>query len=120
MMAKARVRKATKSELAYIRDLESTSAFDLVDSGSARILSPRDYPEPLKRFLKRERNTVHINLPPRLRMQIEARSRKTGLAISSLVGRWIQAGLKRETDSNPTRTMRHHKRARPAVVTVGA
>ncbi|HEY3245838.1 MAG TPA: hypothetical protein VGM03_21055 [Phycisphaerae bacterium] len=39
--------------MAAIRDIERTSAFENLDRGEAEIVRPRDYPEPMKRFLAR-------------------------------------------------------------------
>ena len=55
-------KRATQDEITYIRHLERESAFDLVERGRARILAFEQYPEPLRRFLKRERIMVHVKL----------------------------------------------------------
>ena len=88
-------RKATKAELAYIRDMERTSVFDLLDQGKAKILSPEEYPEPLKRFLAHEEKTLHLELGKSLKQRLKTRSRETGVPVERLARRWIQQGLKR-------------------------
>ena len=96
-MKTRRPRKTTKWEEAYIRDLERTSAFELLDQGKARILSPDEYPEPLKRFLAREQSMVHLRLSPTRKRRLDALSRKRGVPAETLVQRWIDEHLRRET-----------------------
>lgn len=48
VMTRRRPPKATKAELAYIRDMEKRSVFDMLETGEARILKPDEYPEPIK------------------------------------------------------------------------
>ncbi len=86
----------TKGEHAYVRDLERTSAFELVDRGGGKILSPDEYPEPLKRFLARERTMVHVKLSAATKRKLEARSRQTGVSVDELARRWIQQGIERD------------------------
>ncbi len=90
-------RRATKAERAYVHDLERRSAFDLVDRGRGRILSANEYPEPLKRFLNRERTMIHVKLSAALKRRLEARSRQTGLSVDELARGLIQEGIKRDT-----------------------
>ena len=87
---------ATKGERAYIQDLERTSAFDLVDRGRGRILSGEEYPEPLKRFLNRERTMIHLKLSAALKRKLEARSRQTGVPVDELARGWIAQGVERD------------------------
>lgn len=87
---------ATKTELAYARNLEMASAFDLVDRGRAQVVSRDEYPEPLKRFLARERLMIHIRLRPAIKRKLEARSREVGIPIDELAQRWIERGIKRD------------------------
>lgn len=89
-------KRATNSELAYIRDLERESAFDRLDQGRAKIVTYKDFPEPMKRFLLREKTMVHVKLPATIKKALEARSRSTGTPIEELARRWIAQGLKRE------------------------
>ena|SRR5688572_32219111 len=89
-------KRATKGERAYIRDLEQASAFDLVDHGRGEIVTPHKYPEPLKRFLNRERTMVHVKLTPAVKRKLEARSRQTGVPIDELARRWIEKGIERD------------------------
>jgi hypothetical protein len=53
---KRKPRKSTKAEKAYIRDLKRVSTFAKLDRGEAQILSPKNYPAPVKRFLAREQD----------------------------------------------------------------
>jgi len=55
MKGKRKIKRATKSELKYIRGMEKRSALSMVDAGEAEALSPSEYPQPLRRFLARER-----------------------------------------------------------------
>src|SRR5438094_6554381 len=94
-MRKRKLPRATKAELAYIQDMRRTSAFDLVDQGKAKILSPSEYPEPIKRFLARERRMVHIQLPISLKSKLEQRSRRRGVPAEKLARIWIEEKLRR-------------------------
>jgi hypothetical protein len=96
-MSRKLPRRATKAERAYIQDLERRSAFDLVDRGRGRILSADEYPEPLRRFLNRERTMIHVKLSAALKRKLEARSRQTGLPVDELARAWIREGIKRDT-----------------------
>jgi len=64
-MTRRKPRKNTTEEDRFVQDLERTSVFDLVDRGHAHILSPEEYPEPVKRFLSRhsltKRRTVDLS-----------------------------------------------------------
>jgi hypothetical protein len=71
--------RATKAELAIIRDIEKASAFEKLDRGEAEIVQPRDYPDPLKRFRAREKAILYIKLSPRLRKKLEKLSTRQGL-----------------------------------------
>ncbi len=95
-MTRKSPKRVTKTERAYIRELERTSAFDLVDRGQGRVLSADDYPEPLKRFLDRERMMVHIKLSAALKRKLEARSRQTGIPVDGLARGWIKQGIERD------------------------
>src|SRR5688500_19932993 len=88
--------RATKAERAYIQDLEHASAFDLADSGRAQVLTPHHFPEPLKRFLNRERTMIHVRLTPAIKRKLEARSRQKGVPIDELARRWIENGVNRD------------------------
>ncbi len=89
-------KRATKGERVYVRELERTSAFDLVDCGRGKILSPDEYPEPLKRFLRRERAMVHIKLSSATKRKLEACSRQTGVPVDQLARGWIEQGIERD------------------------
>ena len=94
-MRKRKPPRSTKAELAYVRDMRRVSAFDLVDQGKAKILTPDDYPEPIKRFLARERRMVHIQLPISLKMKLEKTSRRRGVPVEKLARIWIEQRLSR-------------------------
>ncbi|MEE9296733.1 MAG: hypothetical protein V3W34_17455 [Phycisphaerae bacterium] len=89
-------KRATKGEREYIRDLERTSAFDLVDRSRGRILTSEEYPEPLKRFLRRERMMVHVKLSAAAKRKLEARSRESGIPADELARAWIEQGIRRD------------------------
>ena len=80
---------ATKPELTYTRSIRRESGLAMLDEGRAELVSPREYRAPLRRFLQRERTMVHVRLTASARKQLEARSRKTGLAPEVLVRQWI-------------------------------
>lgn len=88
--------RTTKQEERLIREIERESAFTLLDNGRARVLSPREYPAPLRRFLRREKLMLHIKLTPSLKRKLELRSRRTGVLVDQLARRCIEAGLKRD------------------------
>jgi hypothetical protein len=89
-------RKATNWERDYIRQMERVSAFEMVDRGQAKILSFQEYPEPLKRFIRRERVMVHVRLPVLVKRKLEERSRETGIPMDELARRWIVQGIQRD------------------------
>jgi hypothetical protein len=89
-------RKATKTEEAIIRDIAKVSAFELVDRGRARILTPRECPAPIKRFLRRERLMVHIKLTPAIKRKLDARSKRIGISVDALARKWIEQALIRD------------------------
>ncbi|MFH0983075.1 MAG: hypothetical protein V2A79_16270 [Planctomycetota bacterium] len=95
-MSRRTLKHATRGEHAYIRGLERTSAFELVDRGRARILTPEEYPEPLKRFLARERTLLHVKLSAVTKRKLEARSRQSGVPMDELARAWIEQGLTRD------------------------
>ena len=89
-------KRATRAEERYIRDLQRVSAFDLVEQGRAKIVPPAEYPEPLKRFLAREKTMLHVKLTAAVKRQLEARSRQTGTPAEELARRWIERGIAAE------------------------
>lgn len=95
-MTRKLAKRVTKAERDYIKDLKKRSGLDLVATGRARILAPAEYPEPLRRFLARERTTMRVRLPAALKRKLEARSRQTGVPAEELARRWIAQGLARE------------------------
>lgn len=96
MMNRKPVKRSTKGELAYVQRLQRISAFDLVERADARVLPERDYPEPLRRFLDRERTMLHLKLPAALKRKLEARSRRTGVPLPQLARGLIEQGIERE------------------------
>ena len=95
-MKHRRIKRATPAELAYIRDMERVSALDLLDQGRAQLLTPQEYPEPIKRFLARERRMLHVRVSPAIKRRLEAHSRRRGVAVDKLARRWIEEGMKRD------------------------
>jgi hypothetical protein len=89
-------KRATKAEEAYIRKMEEASAFDLVDRGKGEVLRSEDYPEPLRRFLARERRTVHIKLSTSMKRKLEAQSRETGRPVEDIARHLIEQGIDRD------------------------
>jgi len=95
-MRRPKTVRATKAELAAIRDIERVSAFEKLDRGEAQIVHPRDYPEPMKRFLARERAMLHVKLSARTKRRIEALSARAGVPAEKLAAKWIEERTRRE------------------------
>jgi hypothetical protein len=93
---KRKAKKPTKAEDAYIRDLKRTGTFTKLDRGEAQILAPEEYPEPVKRFLARERNTLRIKLSSSSKRKLDALSRSRGTPTDQLARRWVEERLTRE------------------------
>lgn len=91
-----RPKKITKAEEAFVRDMVHTSAFEKLDRGQAKLLPASELPEPLKRFLDRERTTVHIRLPAPARRRLDSLSQTLGVSVDELAKRWVQEALARE------------------------
>ncbi|MDO8632313.1 MAG: hypothetical protein Q7R41_17660 [Phycisphaerales bacterium] len=70
------------------------SALSMVDAGEAEVLTPAEYPEPLRRFLARERMMVHVKLSAAARRKLEDRSRRAGLPPDELAKRWLEQRLR--------------------------
>src|SRR4051812_37681733 len=83
-------KKNTKAEDAYIRDLKRTSTFEKAERGEAQLLSPDEYPEPVKRFLARERRMVHIKLSAASKRKLDAVSRAKRTPMERLARKWIE------------------------------
>lgn len=94
-MKSARPAKNTPAEKAYIRDLRRRSAFELVDAGQAQVLSEDEYPEPVQRFLRRERRMVHVHLSLAARRRLEHLSRDRGISIEELAKEWLEQDIAR-------------------------
>jgi len=80
----------------YVRDLERRGPLQKVERGEAKILSQTEYPEPLKRFLARERRTLRLRLSASDRRKLERLSHSTGVAIEDLARRWIEQAIARQ------------------------
>jgi len=93
---KRKPKKNTKAEDAYIRDLERTGTFEKADLGEAQLLSPNEYPEPVKRFLARERRMVHIRLSAASKRKLDAVSRAKRTPTEQLARKWVEERLTRE------------------------
>lgn len=91
-----RIKKSTNAEKNYIRDMEENSAFERLERGEGELLAPPDYPEPLRRFLRREAITVHVRLTAPLRKKLNERSRRAGVSPDELARRLIKEALNRE------------------------
>jgi len=65
MNKRREIKCATKSELQYIHAMEERSSLTLLEAGEAETLSPSEYPEPLRRFLTRERTRRICATKPR-------------------------------------------------------
>jgi len=107
------VKKNTPGEDAYVRALRKKSAFQLLDDGEAAVLDFDQYPEPLRRFLRRERGMVHVKLSAAAKRKLAAQGRKLGISGDQLAQRWIgqrlRSGSGRKTAVNNGRR-RYHKR----------
>ncbi len=93
---KRRPPKATKAEEAYIRDMQRRSVFDMLETGAARILSPEEYPEPIKRLRARRRRMLRLTLRPAVLRRLESRSRQTGMPVEQIAAQWIEERSRRE------------------------
>jgi len=90
------VKTATRDELAYVRSMRRRSGLSLLENGRAELLRLKDYPDPLRRFLRREQRMVHVKLTAVGRRKLEARSRQTGVPADELARRWIEQQLQRD------------------------
>lgn len=95
-MRTKRPKRATRSELDAVADIERRSAFDLMDDGLAERVDRADYPEPLQRFLEREQVMVHVKLSAGSKRRLEERSRRSGVSAEELARRWIEQGIRRD------------------------
>jgi len=95
-MKTKRPKRATQGELDAITDIARRSGFDLLDDGLAQRVRREDYPEPLIRFLERERVMVHVKLSAGCKRRLEERSRRRGVSAEELARRWIEQGIRRD------------------------
>jgi len=91
-----RLKKNTAAEEAYVRDLDRCGPLEKVERGEARILASREYPEPIKRFLSRERTTIRVKLSPAAKRRLERLSRDRGVGTAELARRWVEQAIARE------------------------
>jgi hypothetical protein len=68
---KYRLKKNTAAEQAYIENLERRTPLEKVERGESRIIPTSEYPEPLKRFLARERSILRVQLSPSAKKKLE-------------------------------------------------
>jgi len=88
--------RASKAELACVEQRAAESAFERLDRGDAEILSPSDYPEPLRQFIEKHRGRLTIELSAQARRRLDAASKRQGIRPEDLVRRWIRDQLTRE------------------------
>jgi hypothetical protein len=93
---KYRLKKNTLAEDAYVRDLLRRGPLEKTERGEAKILSMSEYPEPLKRFMARERTTLRVKLSAPAKKRLEQIGRVTGIDIDELARRWVEQGIARE------------------------
>jgi hypothetical protein len=93
---KYHLKKNTGAEEAYIRDMERCGSLQKVERGQGQILTPSEYPQPLRRFLLRQRSMLHLHLSAATRKKLEQMSRATGIAIDELALHWVEQGIARE------------------------
>jgi hypothetical protein len=93
---KYRMKKNTPVEDAYVRDLQRCGPLQKVERGEAKILAASEYPQPLQRFLARERSTLRVKLSASAKKKLEQLSRTTGVDIDELARRWVEKGIERE------------------------
>jgi hypothetical protein len=95
-MKKQVPKKITRAEAEYVRAMSRESAFEKLDRGKAKVLRPEEYPQALRRFLKREQSTVRIELTAGARRRLKLLSRARGVPPDELARRWVEDGLARE------------------------
>ena len=95
-MKSNRIPKSTAAERAFVRDMKRRSAFDLADAGRARVLAEDEYPEPVRRFLRRERRMVHVRLSVAAKRRLEALSRAQGISVEELARKWVEQAIVRD------------------------
>jgi hypothetical protein len=91
-----RLKKNIAAEDAYVRSLERRGSLESVERGEARILSVADYPEPIKRFLERERRVLRLRLSRTSKRKLEQLGRTRGVQPDELARAWIEQRLARE------------------------
>ena len=91
-----RLKKNTAAEQAYVRDHERVGPLRKVERGESRILRTSEYPEPVKRFLARERGMLRVRLSTTAKRKLEHLSRATGVDVNELARRWVEQGIARE------------------------
>lgn len=90
------MKKNTPAEEAYVRDLERIGPLEKVERGEARLLSEDEYPEPIRRFLSRERRTVRVTLSSAAKKRLDQFSRNKGVRPDKLARLRVEQALARE------------------------
>ena len=92
---KHRLKKNTSAETAFIRDLERIGPLEKAERGESQVLTVSEYPEPLKRFLTRQRGLLQVHLSAAAKKKLERLSRATGVDVDELARRWVEQGIAR-------------------------
>jgi hypothetical protein len=95
-MKHRRTRTSTHAERRYVNDMHRSSALERVYKGRASVLRVDELPEPLSRFLARERTMLHLRLSRAMKRKLESLSRNSGISVDELARRWIEQGLSRD------------------------
>jgi hypothetical protein len=93
---KYQLKKNTAAEEAFVRDLQACGTLQNVERGQARVLPLAEYPEPLKRFLVRQRTVLHVRLSAPARRQLEKLSVAKDISSDRLARQWVEQGIARE------------------------
>jgi len=91
---KSRLKRNSAAEDAFVKDLEKNPTLRKVERGSTRMLSEQEYPEPIRRFLARERRTIRLKLTANAKKRLEQMSLATGVPAEELARRWVERGLR--------------------------
>lgn len=92
---KYRLKKNTSAEEAFVRDMERHGPLERVERGESKLLEASEYPEPLKRFLARQRGMLHVHVSAATKKKLDRLSRTTGIEADALARRWIEQGIAR-------------------------
>ena len=89
-------KKNTAAEQMYVRDLQRCGPLEKVELAEASLLDLSEYPQPLKRFLQRERRVLRVVLSSSEKKRLDQLSRATGTSADQLARRWVEQALARE------------------------